>query len=114
MACFVGSIFLLKIVKNISYTQTVAACLVGVSGANAFARCAHLVLALGCLVGCIEQAVSRHNEVCLFRNVEAVLQTVPAFLQVLCFVHEEVGSQHNAVADDVNLVTLENARWNGT
>ena len=114
MTCLVGSILLCEVVENVAYTQTITTGLVGVSRANAFTRRANLVLALSCFVSCIEQTVGWHDEVCLLRNVETVLQIVTALLQILGLIHKEVGGKHHAVTDNVHFVTLENARWNGT
>ena len=110
MACLGGSIFLLKMLQNVAHAQTGAAYLVGIGGANALTRGAHLVLALLSLVGGIEHAVGGHNEVRLLRNMQALLQRVSALLQRLGLVHEEVGSQHHTIAYNVHLVTLEDAR----
>ena len=46
--------------------------------------------------------------------METVLQIVAALFKVFCLIHEEIGRQYHAVTDNVYLVTLENARWNGT
>ena len=58
-------IFLGKVAINVAQTQSVAANLVGVSGANAFAGGANLGSALQRLVGCIQLAVGGQNQVYL-------------------------------------------------
>ncbi len=100
--------------EDVAHTQSVARNLVGVGGSDALACGAHFVLALGSLVGGVEQSVGRHDEVCLFRNVESLAQGVPAALEVAGLVHKQVGSQHDAVADDVDFVSLEDTRGNGS
>ena len=112
MAGLGGCIFLLEVLQNITHTQAGAAHLVGIGGADALAGGAHLVLAFLSFVGSIEHTVGGHNEVCLLRDVQALLQWVPALFQCFCLIHEEVGSQHHAVADDIYLVALEDARGN--
>ena len=42
--------------------------------------------------------------------MQTALEVVSALLKILGLLHEEVGSEHYAIADDVNLTSLENAR----
>ena len=110
MAGLRSGIFLLEVLEDVAHAQARAAHLVGVRGADALARGAHLVLALLCLVGSVEHAVRGHDEMSLLRDVQALAQRVSALLQRLRLVHEQVRGQHHAVADDVHLVALEDAR----
>jgi len=57
--------------------------------------------------------VGRHDEVGLLGDMKTLLQGVTTGLQGLGLLHEEVGSEDNAIADDVNLTTLENTRGDG-
>ena len=104
-----GSILFREVLQDIAHTETVAAHLVGIGGADALARRTHLVLALLGLVGSIEHTMRRHNQVCFLRNMQSALQLVSALLQRFGLVHKQVGSQHHAVADNVHLATLEDA-----
>ena len=113
MAGLVGSILLFEVVEDVTYAQTVAAHLVSIGRANALTGGAYLVLALLCLVGSVEYAVGGHDEMCLLRNVQALTQLMAAGLQCLCLLHEEVGGEHDAIADNVYLATLEDARGDG-
>ena len=110
MTGLVGSILLLKAVEDIADTQTVTAYLVGIRRTDALAGSTYLILTLLCLVGSIEHAVGRHDEVSLLRNMKTLLQFVSTGLQRLSFLHEEVGSQYDAITNDVDLTTLEYSR----
>ena len=55
-----------------------------------------------------------HNQVGLLRDVQTLLQLVTTGLQCLGLFHEQVGSQHHAIADDVYLTALEDTGRNRT
>ena len=113
MAGFVGGIFLLEVVEDIAYTQTIAGNLIGIGGTNALAGGTYLVLAFLGLIGCIEQTVGGHDEMGLLGDMQALLQFMAAGLERLGFLHEQVGSQYDTITDDIYLTTLEDARGNG-
>ena len=110
MTCFGSSILLLEIVEDITYTQTSTANLISIGRANTLTRRTYLILTLLSLVSSIEHTVGRHNQVSLLRNVQTLLQRMTTGLQCLGFLHEEVGSQHYAITNDVYLTTLEDTR----
>ena len=107
--CLVGLVFSFEIIQDVAHAKTVAANLIGIGRTDTLARRTHLVLALGSLNGGIEQAMGRHDEVSLLRYVKTRLQFVSAAFQFTSLLHEKIRSQHNAVADDVDLSSLENA-----
>ena len=113
MAGFVGSIFLLEVVEDIAYTQTIAGNLIGIGGTNALAGGTYLVLAFLGLIGCIEQTVGGHDEMGLLGDMQALLELMAAGLESLGFLHEQVGSQYDTITDDIYFTALENARGNG-
>ena len=106
------SILLLKVLKDVTYTQTVTAYLIRISRANALTRRTNLVLALLSLIGSIEHPVSRHDEMSLLGDMKTGMEIMAACLECLCLVHEEIGSQHHTIADDIHLATLEDTRGN--
>ena len=110
MACLCSSILLREVLQDITHAQTVTRHFVGICRTDALTRSAYLVLTFLGLVGSVQHAVCRHDEMCLLRDVQTRLQLVAALLQCFCLVHEEVGSQHHAIADDVHLTALEDAR----
>ena len=111
MTLFGSCVFSLEIGQDVAHTQTVAAHLVGICGANALARRADFGLALGGFIGLVQQTVSRQDEVCFLRDEETLREVVAALSQFLSLFHEEQWVEHHAVADDVQLAALENARW---
>ena len=94
-----GCILSLEIVKYVTNTQSVAAHLVGICRTYALSGGANLVFTFLRLVGCIKYTVCRHNKMCLLRNMEALLQLVPAGFKCHCFI------QRDAVAWAVGVVT---------
>jgi hypothetical protein len=59
-----------KVLLDVSYAQSCATCLVAVCGAYALAGSANLVLAFGCLVSTIQDAVRGQDEVCTATDVQ--------------------------------------------
>ena len=108
-----GCIFLGEVLKNVAHAQTVTAHFVSICRTDALAGSAHLVLTFLSLVGSIEHAVSGHNEMSLLRDMQTRLQLMAALFQRLGLFHEEVGSQHHTIADDVHLAPLKDAGGNG-
>ena len=109
MGSLVCLVFLLEIVEDIAYTESATRHLVGVCRTYALACSTHLVLALRGFDGSVEHTVCGHNEMSLLRDVQTALKVVSALLKILSLLHEEVGSEYHAVADDVDLASLENA-----
>ena len=109
MASLGSSVLLFKVLQNVAHAKSYTAHLVGIGGADALAGGAYFVLAFLGFVGCIKHTVGGHDEVSFLRDVQAVLQFMATLLKSLCLLHEEVGSQHHTVADDIDLLTLENA-----
>ncbi len=96
--------------QQIADTHAVAAHLVRIGRADALARGADLGAALGRLVGRVEDAVRRQDQVGFLRNAELAGQVVAAGRQRLGLLTEKDGVDHHPVADDVGLAALENAR----
>ena len=113
MACLEGGIFCVKSIKDVTHAQPDAGSLVAVGGADAFSGGAHFGFALGCFVGTVQYAMGGQNQVCPFADVQPALQIIPCGFQFFGFGHEQVRSQHTAVADDIHLVCGENARRDG-
>ena len=63
MAGLCSSILLGKVLQDITHAQAVARYFVGVCRTDAFTGGAYLVLTLLSLIGCVQHAVCRHNEV---------------------------------------------------
>ena len=105
--------FFVEVAEHVAQTQTVARNLVGVGRADALARGADFAGAFGCLVGSVEQAMGGGDEIDFLRNAEDVAQGDAALLKLLGFLTEQHRVEHHAVAYDVNLPMLENARGNG-
>ena len=107
-----SGIFSCKIVENITHTQSVAAYLVGISRSDTLAGGANLSITLQLLVCSIEQAVSRHNQVSLLRNLQDTLNVHTTLLKRLCLFAEQHRVEHHAISYNVDLSMLENARGN--
>ena len=107
------SILLLEVLKDITYTQTVTTNLISISRSNTLTRSTYLVLTLLSLISSIEHTMSRHNEMSLLRNVQTTAKFMSTGLQSLSLFHKEIGSQHNAITDNVHLVALKYTRRNG-
>ena len=98
--------------QQIPYAHAVAAYLVGIGGTDALARRADLGAALGRLVRGVEHAVRGQDQVGLLRNAELFGQVMAAGSQRFGLLAEKHRVDHHAVADDVGLAALENARRN--
>ena len=105
-----SGISLLKTFKDVAHTKTAARDLVSIGRADSLARGAHLLYALGGFLCRVEQAVGRHDEVSLLRDIQARLQFVAAPCQVLRLGHEEVRRQDNTIADYIYFSALEDSR----
>ncbi len=99
-------------VQQVAHADARAADLVGVGRTDALARGADLRAALRRLVGRVEGAVGRQDQVGLFRDAELRTQVVAAGREPLGLLAEEHGVEHHAVADDIGFAALENARRN--
>ena len=110
---FERTVFLFKVLFDVADTQAHAGGLVAVSRTDALARGAYLVLALGGLVGAVEHAVGRQNEMGAAADVEARGDVVAGGFEFAGFCHEEVGRDDAAVAYDVRFAFIEDARRNG-
>ena len=97
-----------EVTLDVTYAQTCAACLVAVCGANALARSTNLVLAFGCLVCTIQNAVRGQDEVCAAADVQTALQVISCILQLFGFGHKQVGRNYAAVSDDIQLAFVKN------
>ncbi len=109
MTLLVSLVFSLETLKNVAYTQTVTAHLVGISRADTLTGRTHLVLAFCSLKCTVENAVSRHDEMCLFRDTEMRMKLMSTLLKVLSLVHEKIRSQYYSIADVVDLTALEDS-----
>ena len=107
-----GGILLVEVVQQVAHAQTVAAHLVGIGRTDALARCTHFGIALGGLVGSVEQTVGGHDEMGLLRDVKALLQVVARCFERFGLSLEESRIEHYAISDDIHLVALENSRRN--
>ena len=85
----------------------------GPIGADALARGAHFVLALGSFVGAVEDAVCGQDQVSAGADVQAAFEVVAGSFQFAGLLHEKVGGDDAAVADDVQLALVEDARGDG-
>ena len=103
-----------EILFQVAHAHSVAAYLICVSRADALARRSYLRLALGSLVGCIQQTVCRQYQMSLAGDVQARFQRMSAGFQRLCFSLEQGWVEHHAASDDIQLVALEDARRDGT
>ena len=70
MARLQFGIFRFEILEDVAHAQSVARNLVGIGRTDALAGGAHLVLALLSLVGSVQHAMSRHNEMGFPRDVQ--------------------------------------------
>ena len=113
MAGLGSRVFLIKVVQDVTHTQTVAADFIRISGADALACGSHLGVSLGCLVSGIQQAVGRQNEVGLLGDVQTFFQVVAGSLQCFGLGFEQSRVQYHPVTDDVYLIALEYAGRDG-
>ena len=97
-------------IEQVAHAHAVAADLVRIGRADTLARGADLGAALGGLVGRVEHAVRRKDQMGLLRYDELPGQIMAAGRQRLGLLAEQDGVQHHAVADDVGLASLEDAR----
>ena len=102
-------VLLLEVVQNVAHTQSRAACLLAVGGADALSCGAHFVLSLGCLIGAVEHTVRGQDEMGALADVQTALEVVTGSLQLMCLGSEQVGSYHAAVAYDVQFALIEDA-----
>ncbi len=109
---FVSSIFLVKILKDITHTQTITADLVGIRRSNAFSGRPHFVLAFSSLNSAVQNSMGRHNQMCFLGNVESGSQLMPTLLKIFSLVHKQIRSQNHTVANDIDLITLEDTGRN--
>ena len=98
--------------QQIPDAHAVAAHLVGIGGTDALARRADLGATLRRLVRSVEHAVGGQDQVGFLRDAKLFGQIVAAGSQRFGLLAEEDGVDHHAVADDVGLAALENARRN--
>ena len=112
VTCLQRGIFLLEVLEDVAYAQARTAGLLAVGRPDAFARGAHLVLALGGLVGTVEHAVGGQDEVCATADVQPLPEVVAGGFQLAGFLHEEVGRDDAAVANDVELALVEDSAGN--
>src|SRR5574344_1132225 len=114
MTLFMGSVFCVEIVKDITYTESVTTYLISICRTNAFTSCSNLVLTLGSLVSAIKNTMCWHNEMSLLRNVQTIFQLMTTLFQVHSFVHKQIRSQDYTVTDDIHFTTLEYTRRDRT
>ena len=101
------SIFLREVFKDITYTQRRAGCLLGISGTYTLTCSADLVLTLSGLISTIQHTMSGQNQMGALGNMETALEVVSCSLKFLSLSHKQVGSNHTAVADDIELTLIE-------
>lgn len=114
VACLECSVFGFESVEDVTHAQTYTCSLVAIGRANALTRGAHLVLALGGLVGAVEHTMGGENQMGALADVQTLGQLIASCLQLVGFCHEEVGGNHATIADDVHLALVEDAGGNGT
>ena len=97
-------------ILHVAETETIARSLVSIGGTDTFARCADFGITFGFFAGGVEQTVCGKNQMGLARKLEYILKVNARFLKRLGFLAEEHGVEHHAIADDIGLAVLENAR----
>ena len=95
---------------RIAHTQTVAGNLVGIGRANALQRRANLGVAFGLLVGGIHHAMARQYKVSFLRNKQVLRGIDPLLGQRLDLLTENARLDKHTVANQVNLLAVENTR----
>ena len=107
-------IFLIEVIQNIAHTQTVTADLVGVSRTDTLARSANLGFPFCRLVGFVQQAVGRQDQVRFLGYIETLRQRVSRLRQFFRLFHKQQRVKHHTIADDVHLAPLEDTRRDTT
>ena len=114
VTCFGRSVFLVKIMQDVTHTHSVTAYLIRISGADTLTGSSHFSIALCSFVCGIQNTVRRQNEMCFLRNMQAFLQVVAGCFQRLRLCFEQRRIEHHAVTDYIHFITLKNSRRNGT
>ena len=99
--------------QDVAHTQAVAGDLVGVGRADTFARGAYFLGTLLALLGCIQQAVSRQNQVGTLSNREPLAYIDAHSLDGVNLFHQNDRIDNYAVANDVLCPLTENTRRHG-
>ena len=105
-------IFFLKVVKDVSYPQTISRRFVSVCRTYTFTCCSNFALSSCGFVCPIQHSMRRHDEMSLLGDMNTAFQFVATLLQFFSFVHEKIRCEHYPIADDINLSTLKDARRN--
>jgi len=85
MTSFGGSIFLIKIIENITYTDSVTAYLICISRTDSLSGSTHFRIPFGGFVSSIQNTVCRQDKMCFFRNMQPVFQVMPRCFQSFGF-----------------------------
>ena len=114
VAGFQSFVFGFEAIEDVAHTKAHAGCFVAVSRTDALSCRTHLVLALGSFVSAVEHTMGRKNKMGALADVKALRKLVAGSFELVSLSHEKVGRNDAAVADDVYLSLVENARGNGT
>ena len=107
VASFCRSIFLFKVMQDITYTNAITAHFIRISRTDTFSGSSYLSIAFGSFISRIQNTVCRQNEVRFLRNMQSLLEVMSRCLQRFCLSFEQSRIEHNTVTDDIYLVPLE-------
>ena len=106
-------VFLAEVeLQYVAHTDAGTGNLVGIGGADALQRRADLGIALGLLVGGVEQSVRRQNKVSLLRDIEVVGRLHILLAQSLNLSLEYSRLDEHAIAYDIKLFLVKDAGRN--
>ena len=114
MTSFGSCIFFFKVMQNIAYTQSITAHLVRISRTNTFSGGSYFRISLGCFVCCIQNTMSRKNQMSFLRDVQTFFQRMSACFQRLSFCLEQRRIKYHSITNDVHFITLEYSRRDRT
>ena len=114
MSCFCSCILFVEIMQQVTYAQTVAADLIGVSRADAFTGRTDFTGTFCSFVSGIQDTMGRQDQMSFLRDTQLFSQVVSAGSECLRFLLEQQRIQYDTVTDNVYLASLENTGRDGT
>ena len=89
MACFRFGVNFFKVMKNISYTHSVTAYFIGISGADTLSCSSYFRIPFCRFVCRIQNTVCRQNQMCFLGDMQSFLQIMAGSFQRFCFSFEK-------------------------
>ena len=111
---FCRTIFLIEVMKNITYTNTITAYFIRISRTDTFTGSSYFRISFSCFISGIQNTVRRKNEMSFLRNVQTLFQWVSRCFECLSFRFEQCRIEHYTITDNIYLISLKNTGRNRT